>query len=158
MRDLNIREALLSDAEICSEILCASIRELCIADHAGDEQLIGLWVANKTPGNLCNWIQDSGTTVYVAETPEAIVAVGGIDEVSEITLNYVAPDYRFRGVSRNVLNRLESELRSKGVSHAKLTSTETAHRFYKAAGWRDVPDSEMWLGMKGYPMSKSLFL
>ena len=85
------------------------------------------------------------------------MAVGGIvDEAGEITLNYVHPDFRFRGVSKKLLGRLESELQSKGVAQAKLTSTETAHGFYKSVGWRDVADPERWLGMKGYPMRKAL--
>lgn len=156
MRNLNIRDALVSDAEICSEVLCASIRELCISDHGGDEQLISRWVENKTPENFRNWIQDSGMTIHVAEISEAIVAVGGIDDVSGITLNYVAPDYRFRGVSKKMLRSLESVLRVKGAVQAKLTSTEAAHSFYQAAGWQDVAEPEIWLGMKGYPMSKRL--
>ncbi len=44
--------------------------------------------------------------LFIAETSEPIVAVGGIDEVGEITLDHVHLDFRFRGVSKKLLGKV----------------------------------------------------
>ncbi len=54
---LSIRQADERDAEAFSEVLCASIRELCLADHNGDTECIMQWTANKTPEHVARWIQ-----------------------------------------------------------------------------------------------------
>ena len=46
---VSIREADVTDAGACSKVLCASIIELCTADHNDDEAVIAKWTANKTP-------------------------------------------------------------------------------------------------------------
>ena len=51
MSDLTIREAHATDAESCSGILRASIRELCFADHGGDPPLIDLWLEKQDTRN-----------------------------------------------------------------------------------------------------------
>lgn len=154
--NLSVRQARITDAEACSAVLCASIRELCIADHCGDEEIISRWVANKTPKTLRDWIPSSRITIYVAEINGNVAGVGAISDGSEITLNYVSPDYRYRGVSSAILNELERALRERGVNDAQLSSTATAHEFYSKAGWRDSGEPEEWLGLKGFPMRKTL--
>ena len=73
-----------------------------------------------------------------------------------MSLNYVDPAARFRGVSKALLAALESELRAAGVVDAKLTSTTTARVFYQAAGWREEATLVDCMGGKGYPMRKQL--
>ena len=153
---LTVRQARVSDADTCSAVLCASIRDLCTADHHGDEEIIRRWLANKTPETLRNWIPSPRTTIYVAEIDGNIAGVGAISDGSEVTLNYVSPDYRFLGVSRAILDGLEKALHDRGIRDAQLTSTATAHEFYRKAGWRDSGEPEMWLGMQGFPMRKTL--
>ena len=87
---LKVRQAGIADAAACSEVLCASIRELCAADHHGDEQIIARWLDNKTPKTLQSWIENPESTIYVAEIDGHIVGVGGVSG-SEVTLNYVSP-------------------------------------------------------------------
>jgi len=149
--EINIRPARVCDAHDCSIVLCASIRRLCILDHGGNQ-----WVGNKTPENLAKWIQNPNSNFLVAEVASKIAAVGSFNESQEVELNYVSPDYRFCGVSKALLARMEFMIAESGAQTAKLTSTETAHRFYLSAGWRDVADPVMWCGMAGYPMEKTL--
>jgi len=153
-----VRKAQLSDAESCCTVLCASIRELCVADHQNNKKIVDSWTSNKTPDNLRRWIQDPHSTIYVAEISGSIAGVGGLNDLTNITLNYVSPDFRFTGVSKAMLATLESTVYNARTGIAKLTSTQTAHNFYKTAGWRDVSEPEVWLGMKGYPMEKKLSL
>jgi hypothetical protein len=47
--------------------------------------------------------------VLVAAEHDTILAVGAVTDSEEVTLNYVSPDARFRGVSRALLNRVGSQ-------------------------------------------------
>lgn len=153
---LTIRQAYETDADACSQVLCASIRELCLADHKGDGQLIARWIANKTPENIARWIANPRLVLFFAEHGGSPAGVGCVSEAGEVVLNYVAPAHRFSGVSRAMLAHLEATLRNQGVGNARLVSTETAHRFYRAAAWLDIGEPEVKFGMKGYPMAKRL--
>lgn len=113
-----------------------SIAELCIADHRRDPQILTKWLANKNPQAFISWI-DSGSHLHVAEQNGRLVAVGAMKNSGEITLNYVSPDARFRGVSKAMLAALENEARRFGLGECFLTSTDTAHAFYLALGYRD---------------------
>ena len=72
--------------------------------------------------------------LLVAVEGGAILGVGSVTDAGEITLNYVAPDSRFRGVSRALLGALEMRAAERGYTRCTLTSTETAHRFYLSGG------------------------
>jgi len=82
---------------------------------------------------------------------------GSVTDAGEITLNYVAPDARFRSVSRALLRALEARAVERDNRRCTLTSTETAHRFYQSAGYRDdgAPTGKFGTG-SGYPMSKQI--
>jgi GNAT superfamily N-acetyltransferase len=69
----------------------------------------------------------------------------------------VAPDARFRGVSRALLKALEARAVERGNERCALTSTETAYRFYRSAGYVDdgVPTGKFGTS-SGYPMSKRI--
>jgi GNAT superfamily N-acetyltransferase len=153
---LSIRQAYASDAEACSAVLCASIRELCMADHKSDAELIAQWLSNKTPEHLVRWATNPRSVLLLAERDGAPAGVGSVSIDGEVLLNYVAPAHRFTGVSRAMLGRLEGILCERGIGTARLTSTETAHRFYRAAGWVDIGVPRTMFGITGYPMQKQL--
>jgi GNAT superfamily N-acetyltransferase len=80
-----------------------------------------------------------------------------VTDASKITLNYVAPVARCRGVSRALLKALEARAMERGNKRCTLTSTETAHRFYQSAGYRDEGAPTGKFGTSsGYPMSKEI--
>ena len=153
---LYIREAGSSDAQQCSAVLCASISELCIADHNGDAETISQWTSNKTEENLRNWILDQSTKFLVAQYGDEILGVGAINLPDEVALNYVSPKFRYKGVSRAMLAVLENALRESGCAKGKLTSTITAHEFYLASGWSDVKKIQSWPGLSAHIMEKEL--
>jgi hypothetical protein len=72
--------------------------ELSELDQQGDTDVPDLWLANKTSRNVRKWIIES--QVFVAVEDGVILGVTAIDNWGEITLNYVSPDARFRGVSK----------------------------------------------------------
>lgn len=160
MTGLRIRPARPGDASAVSAVLCASIRELCDADHRNDPEAIDRWLANKTPEQVGHMISAGG--MFVAIESDRIVAVGAVDPVDSetntgrISLNYVAPDHRFKGVSRALLSAMEQTLASAGARVGLVTSTATARRFYRSAGWIDAGPGKPGRWIVGFPMTKAL--
>lgn len=150
-----IRPAKADDAATIAGVLRRSITELCGADHENDAAQIAEWLSNKTAEHVAGWIADPHNRLFVALDDERIVAAGCVRTSGEISLNYVAPDSRFRGVSRAMLRTLENTARELGHRRVTLTSTFTAHAFYLGAGFTDV-ETEPW-GARDWPrMEKRL--
>jgi GNAT superfamily N-acetyltransferase len=153
---MQIRDATVDDADAACQVLRQSIEQLCIADHRNDPANLARWLSNKTPENVASWITRADNSVLLAVEDATILAVGAITDAGEITLNYVAPNARFRGVTGTMLAALEVRARQRGNLRCTLTSTETAHRFYLAKGYVDDGPSLQKYGMaSGYPMSKA---
>ncbi|WP_407160227.1 GNAT family N-acetyltransferase [Bradyrhizobium sp. STM 3557] len=152
-----IRDATPADAKQACQVLRDSIVELCSADHRDDPVILSRWLANKTPDNVAAWAVASGRALLVAVEDGAILAVGGLTHAGEITANYVAPAARFRGVSSAMLAALEQRAAAHGAASCTLLSTETAHRFYLARGYRDEGPSVGKFGTAAsYSMVKPL--
>jgi GNAT superfamily N-acetyltransferase len=155
--EMEIRDAVAEDAWSACQVMRRSIAELCVADHRNDPAILARWLGNKTPESFMSLIMQPGNSVLVAVEGGSILAVGLVTDAGEITLNYVSPDARFRGVSRALLGALEIRAMELGNKRCTLTSTETAHRFYKANGYSDNGYSGGDYGRSpGYLMSKSL--
>ena len=152
-----IRDATSEDAVAACHVLRESISRLCVADHRNDPAILNAWLANKTPEIVAAWATQKGNSLLLAVEGDAVLAVGSVTDAGEITLNYVAPAARFRGVSRALLGALEARAIERGNKRCKLTSTETAHRFYQSAGYIDdgVPTGKFGTS-SGYPMSKEI--
>ena len=131
---MRIRLAKLEDAEAAAAVLRRSITQLCELDHRNDEAFLARWIGNKTKENVAAWTRASH--VYVAEDARGIVGVAAMTAAGEVTLNYVAPEARFEGISKALLIALEERARQSGCATCMLESTETALRFYTAAGYR----------------------
>jgi GNAT superfamily N-acetyltransferase len=135
---MQIRKAVPQDAVRACDVIRRSIIELCQADHSDDPAILGKWLANKTPDNVRTWIAAPDGHFFVATDGDAILGVAAIRSSGEITLNYVAPAVRFHGVSKALLERLETTAATLGADRCVLTSTATARRFYLAAGYQDL--------------------
>ena len=148
-----VRTARLADVPAMSAVLIASITQLCAADHHNDAKALAGWLANKTPEGVAGWFDNPESTLVVAEHEREIAAVGGFNRAREITLNYVAPNHRFAGVSTALLDAMELGL---GPGEATLNSTETARRFYQSRGWTESGAGENFAGTSAFPMHKLL--
>jgi len=151
-----IRAAILDDAEQAIDVIRRSIQELCLSDHRGEEDVLQMWLENKTAENFRLWLGLGNQRILVAEQDGKISAVGGASRRGEIMLNYIAPNARFRGVSKTMLVALEQYLADEGHDRITLTSTETARRFYRSRGYVDAGVPEFWGKLPGYPMAKLL--
>jgi GNAT superfamily N-acetyltransferase len=152
-----IRDAVREDAVAACRVLRESIAHLCVADHRNDPAILNAWLANKTPETVTAWAVQKGNSLLLAVEGDAVLAVGSVTDAGEITLNYVAPVARFRGISRALLGALEARAAERGNKRCKLTSTATAHRFYQSAGYVDdgVPTGKFGT-RAGCPMSKEI--
>jgi ribosomal protein S18 acetylase RimI-like enzyme len=156
---IEIRIAVAADAPTACEVLRRSITELCVADHSHDPEILGRWLASKTPEIVASWIARPDNSVLVAVEGDAILAVGSVTDGGEITLCHVSPDARFRGVSRALLSALETRAVEHGNTCCTLHSTLTARGFYRAWGYtEDGPPDGKFGACGGYPMSKLLLV
>ena len=153
---MRIRDAVPDDASAASEVMRRSITELCASDHGNDPAILGRWLSNKTPEIFRSWIRP-GNSVLVAIDDDRVLAVGCITDDGEITLNYVSPDARFRGVSTMLLAELEKRAVGRNNTICRLESTETARRFYRDRGYSETgPAGRKFGTLSGYPMSKQV--
>jgi hypothetical protein len=148
-----VRHAADADVDAMSDVLVASITVLCVEDHGNRPEAVSGWLANKTPDGVRKMLANPHATLFVAEIDGVVAAVGCIFDSREIALNYVSPEHRFSGVSKALLEAMELAL---GPGPATLSSTVTAHRFYRRMGWTDTGDVERFAGMTAYPMRKTL--
>ncbi|WFU05620.1 GNAT family N-acetyltransferase (plasmid) [Rhizobium sp. CB3171] len=154
---MEIRDAIPEDAVAGCIVLRRSISELCEADHKNDPAILAGWLGNKTVDNFVAWINRPDNSLLVAVENGEILAVGAVTDAGTISLNYVSPDARFRGVSRTLLSALEKRAGERGNTRCNLTSTETARQFYRSNGYLEVGASSGAFGTSsGYPMTKTL--
>ena len=118
---LSLRNAQQGDAEAACALVRRSILELCKLDHANDPLTLEGWLCNKTPQNMEVWITTPGTTCFLAQIDEALAGVGVVTDYGEVLLAYVAPEFRFRGVTKSLLERMESHAHAQ---HADLFSDD----------------------------------
>ena len=153
---MEIRPAEPGDALEASNVLRRSIRELCVEDHRNDEASLQRWLANKTPEQVLAWIASPDNYLLVAVEGGAIAGVAAAAPGGQIRLNYVSPDFRFRGVSKALVSALEDHLRGEGCTRSFLDSSLTAQAFYRAIGYRDLGPAKPHGAMMALPMAKDL--
>jgi GNAT superfamily N-acetyltransferase len=151
-----IRDAVSDDAPAACQTMQRSIAELCAADHNNDPAVLQRWLSNKTPEIFRTWIKPENS-LLVAVEDNMVLAVGCVTDAGAITLNYVSPDARFRGVSSALLTALERRAIERGNTRCTLESTETARRFYLSRGYsEDGPAGRKFGTAGGHPMTKHL--
>jgi len=154
---MEIRDALPADAAAIADVLRRSIIELCHDDHGNDPAVLARWAGNKTPENVLAWMSASDQAMLVASEAGRIAAVGLVTSAGEVRLNYVAPEARFRGLSRALMAALEARAREFGSSICTLTSTATARRFYLSVGYAEQGiEPGLASGRSLYRMAKRL--
>jgi len=145
---MKTRRARIDDAAAACLVMRRSIIELCTPDHGGDAQLLGRWLSNKTAENVKRWI--SQAHFFVAEEAGSMLGVAAMDNSGKITLNYVSPDARFRGVSKALVRCMEEDAKARGIEECWLETTQTALRFYRDLGYV-VSDRSHILPLTGAP-------
>ncbi|HTO27923.1 MAG TPA: GNAT family N-acetyltransferase [Devosia sp.] len=153
---LTIRRAGPADVPGMSKVLTASIIELCAADHGGEPHAIAAWTRNKSEAGVAGMLSNPDLQLFVAESALGVVAVGAVTTDGMVSLNYVAPEARFAGISDAMLARLELALVELGHREGRLESTRTAQAFYLVRGWQADGPQASGRVVNGYPMRKLL--
>src|SRR5262245_12654346 len=154
---LIIRRAIADDAPAACELVRRSITHLCGADHHHDPATVAAWLENKTPANFATWIASANNAALVAQEDGDLRGFALFDRSGKVLLLYVAPEARFRGVSKALLVALEREAVELGLREVYLASTATALRFYKSFGYLvDGPPSDRSGRSPSHPLKKSL--
>jgi len=152
-----VRRAVATDAPAMAQVLRRSITELCVADHGNNPQRLGPWLENKTAAQVATWLAAPDNCCVVALLETGISGVGLVTAKGEITLCYVDPGARFRGVSAALLTALEHHARALGLAEVRLEATLTARRFYAARGYRPQGCAKQAFGtLTCQAMAKSL--
>ncbi len=154
-QELVLRPATVFDVFEVSEVLVASITQLCQRDHLGDPECLAQWCENKNPADIRGWIA-AAVIPTVATSQERILGVGLIGSQAEVSLLYVAPWGKSRGVGGALLKHMEAELAAHGHTEAHLTATQSGLDFYLSQGWQVSGASTNCFGLPGQPMRKLL--
>jgi GNAT superfamily N-acetyltransferase len=149
-----VRLAHIADADRAVDVVRRSIQELCVCDHKGDAATLSTWLSNKTVENMRRWIAND--TVYLA-LDEKIAGVASVRSDGFVLLNYVAPEARFKGASKSLLQRIELWASRRGLKWLALDSTATALRLYLSHGWTITgpPQPGFGIAMR-HPMRKAV--
>jgi N-acetylglutamate synthase-like GNAT family acetyltransferase len=145
---LIIRRATVEDAAETCTIIRRSIVELCHLDHHGDEAFLARWLSNKTTENVGQWI--SRAYFLIAVENGTILGAAAMTDSGKVTLNYVSPDARFRGVSKALMRGLEDHAKSCGLTECTVESSQTALTFYQSLGYVRI-DQNYILPLTGTP-------
>lgn len=153
---VRIRSAVLGDAPAVCAVVRRSITECCIEDHHNDPELLGAWLGNKTVAAAEAWIQSSQTRCLVAEQDGVGLVGFAMLRGDQLLLCYLLPEVRLQGVGRALLQALEADAVSRGVSVLRLDSTRAAETFYRRNGFKAVGPRPSSRGLSGLPMSKAI--
>ena len=137
-----IRLVKIKDANQGILVLRSSIIKLCEKDHHSNIDQIKDWLANKTTDIWCNWVNSAKFSLFIAELDGEIAGVSMISLNGVILLNYVSPDYRFKSVSKAMLNHMEEFAKNIGILMCTLQSTYTYKDFYNSAGYQFKNNNE----------------
>lgn len=135
-----IRPAAIEDAAAACEAVRRSIAELCHADHQGDPERIARWLSNKTVESFRRWIAAPEYLAFVGTVEGRVLGFALLERAGKLSLLYVSPEGRFRGLCKGMLAAAEEAARGLGIETLRLESSFTAHRFYLACGYE--PDGE----------------
>lgn len=133
-----------------------SITECCTEDHHNDPHLLGAWLGNKTEATAEAWIQSAQTRCLVAEQEGAALVGFALLRGDQLLLCYLLPEARFQGTGRALLQALEADAASRGVSVLRLESTRAAEDFYRRNGFEAIGQRPPLPGLGGLPMTKAI--
>ncbi len=132
---IEIRIAGPHDAADACRVLRRSITECCGADHRSEPEILQNWLGNKTPDNVASWIASPSNHTLVAVRDGELVGVALLTQAGKLSLCYVLPEALHLGIGKSLLQGLETQARSWGISVLRLHSTASARDFYARNGY-----------------------
>ena len=154
--NIEIRTARPEDAAAACNVLCRSIFECCVEDHHNDQAILAAWLGNKTPATVESWFLSRANFSVVALAGGAVVGVAIMTRPGKIALCYVAPEARFIGAGKALLQALEAQAREWGIRSIQVMSTITAKPFYLRNGFVCGDTAKAVFGIETTILSKKL--
>jgi GNAT superfamily N-acetyltransferase len=151
-----IRVAESSDAVAACQVLCRAISECCAEDHRNDAEILTAWLGNKTPENVASWFDCAANFSVVAHTDDQLVGVAIMTRQGKIVLFYVAPEMRFTGTGKALLQALEAQAAKWALRTLQVASTLTAQAFYTRNGFAEIGSTRSAFGTNAVSLSKNL--
>lgn len=151
-----IRVAESSDAVSACQVLCRAIAECCAEDHRNDVAILTAWLGNKTPENVASWFDCAANFSIVAHKGDQLVGVAIMTRQGKIVLFYVAPEMRFTGTGKALLQALEGQAGKWALRTLQVASTLTAQAFYTRNGFVEVGSTRSAFGTNAVSLSKNL--
>ncbi|NQY25064.1 MAG: GNAT family N-acetyltransferase [Campylobacteraceae bacterium] len=131
-----ILSAKVKDANKICSLLRRSISEVCASDYGYNEQVLEEWLANKTIKNVRYWINHTHRSSFICMNENnEIVGFCLLDISGEILLNYVLPEYLYKGVGKLLLEAMEQDLLNHKIFNVRVISSITAKSFYERNGY-----------------------
>jgi GNAT superfamily N-acetyltransferase len=130
-----IRKSSPDDAASACKVLRRSIEECCAEDHRNDAAILSAWLGNKTPETVQAWLKCSSTHSVVAVKNNELIGIATVTRQGKIVLCYVAPEARFTGAGKALLQALETQAQEWGLGALQVASTVTAKSFYSRNGF-----------------------
>jgi GNAT superfamily N-acetyltransferase len=153
---IEIRTAGAGDAASACKVLCRSISECCAEDHRNDAAILSAWLGNKTPETVESWFLSPANFSLVATAGEEVVGVAILTRAGKIVLCYVAPEMRYTGTGRALLQAMEAKAREWGLRSLQAGSTVTAKSFYLRNGYVLGGTKKLAFGIDALCFSKTL--
>jgi GNAT superfamily N-acetyltransferase len=151
-----IRRARPEDAVSACSVLRRSISECCTEDHRNDAVILAAWLGNKTPETVESWFLSPQNHSLVAIRNNEIVGVAMLTRAGKIVLCYVAPEVRFTGIGKALLEALELQAKQWGHTTLHVVSTVTAKSFYLRNGYVSGATTKCAFGIEAITFSKRL--
>ncbi len=152
-----IRRATLADREAFVRLRLALFRDLGELSNGAESQTIGAtieryFVEELPPGRFHAWLAfddtgvaiGSGGLIFVQKPPMPSNDTG---REAYIMNMYTAPDWRGRGVAREIVGTVLAFAREAGVSVVRLHASVSGRPVYERAGFK-ATDSEMVITLK----------
>ncbi len=132
---VDIRLAGPDDAADVCRVLRRSITECCKLDHRDDAGVLQSWLGNKTPDNVASWIASPSNCMLVALRDGELVGVSLLTQAGKLSLCYLVPEAQHAGLGKAMLDGLEAQARTWGISVLRMHGTATARDFFVRNGY-----------------------
>jgi len=154
---IELREAIVSDAEAIASIFHHTIRRVNANDYAPAQ--IDAWAGPAPePEKWKLVLADPGDTkIFVAYCGSKVVGYAHFEPSGRIGSLYVHHEHQRRGVASQLLSRIEQEAERQGLSRLFTEASITARPFFESNGFVVVQEQEVeyrGASFKNYKMEK----
>ena len=142
-------------ASIC-DVLRRSILECCVEDHRNNTDILSAWLGNKNCETVSSWLSSPANFSIVAVVDSKVVGIGLLTRAGRVALCHVAPEARFTGAGKALLQALERQAVEWTLSSLRVESPTNAKAFYLRNGFIECGEVESPFGITVMTLSKCL--